>query len=190
MVQGQVDWAMTYFVWPGGVRVGFRVIPNTDMPELPRVGLQMPISGDLDTMTWFGRGPHENYWDRQASAHVGLYSGRLKDLLHPYVRPQENGNRSDVRWVTWTDAEGNGLRVAPSGGLLSVSAWPYTQDDLQTARHLHELPDRDFITVNLDYRQRGLGSINSWGAQPLEKYRLPAKPYEYRFYIEPMTPGR
>jgi beta-galactosidase len=190
MVQGQVDWTMTYLVWPGGVRVGLRVIPNTEMPELPRVGLQMPIAGDLDTMTWFGRGPHENYWDRQASAHVGLYSGRLKDLLHPYVRPQENGNRSDVRWVTWTDAEGNGLRVAQSGGLLSVSAWPYTQDDLQTARHLHELPHRDFITVNLDDRQRGLGSINSWGAQPLEAYRLPAKPYEYRFYIQPMTPGR
>ncbi|MCL4180315.1 MAG: DUF4981 domain-containing protein [Verrucomicrobia bacterium] len=187
MVSGQVDWTLTFAVRRDNLDVHFHFIPNTDMPELPRVGLQMAIPDDLDTMTWFGRGPHENYWDRQASAHVGLYSGRVKDLLHPYVRPQENGNRSDVRWVSWTHAGGHGLRIDHLGDLLSVSAWPFTQDDLQAARHLHELPDRDFITVNLDYRQRGLGSINSWGAQPLETYRLPPKLYQYSFRITPVT---
>jgi beta-galactosidase len=89
---------------------------------------------------------------------VGLYSGRVSELVHHYVRPQENGNRSAVRWVCFSDENGEGLRIRhESGGLLNVSAWPYSMEDLEAADHPHELPVRDYITVNIDHAQEGVG---------------------------------
>jgi beta-galactosidase len=187
MAEGHVDWTQTYAVQGNGaVEVSMRIISETDMPEIPRVGMQLGLPESLDTMTWFGRGPHENYIDRRASALVGRYSGKVPKLVTAYVRPQENGNRTDVRWVAFTDAEGRGLRAKAGGSLLSISAWPYTQEDLENARHTHELPRRHFLTVNLDHRQRGVGGINSWGAKPLPQHTLPCGLYEYTFTLEPI----
>ncbi len=140
----------------GDVVVEARFTPGGELPELPRFGMQMAVPGALGTMTWLGRGPHENYWDRHTGAAVGRYSGRVEDLVHPYVRPQENANRTDVRWVALTDADGSGL-LAFGLPLLSVSAWPYTMEDLEKATHVNELPRRDAITLNLDLRQMGVG---------------------------------
>ena len=142
----------------------------------------------LGTMTWLGRGPHENYWDRHTGAAVGRYSGRVEDLVHDYVRPQENGNRTDVRWVALTDADGAGL-LASGLPLLSVSAWPYTMEDLEKATHVNELPRRDTITLNLDLRQMGVGGDDGWGARPHAEYTLDAKPYAYRFRLRPYAPS-
>lgn len=190
MLDGHVDWTQTYRVHGDGtVETGMRIVTGTDLPEIPRVGLQLGIPGELDTMTWFGRGPHENYVDRCASALVGRYSGKVADLTTPYVRPQENANRTDIRWVSFTDAAGHGLRVTAATKPLSVSAWPYTQEDLERARHPHELPRRDFLTVNLDLRQRGVGGINSWGAKPLPQHIIPCGLYEYDFTLQPILPG-
>ncbi len=187
MVEGHVDWTQTYKIrGDGAVEVGLRIITETEMPEIPRVGLQLGIDGSLDTMTWFGRGPHENYVDRRASSLVGRYSGKVADLVTSYVRPQENGNRTDVRWIAFTDAQGQGLLATTGSSPLSVSAWPYTQEDLEQARHIHELPRRDFVTVNLDLRQRGVGGINSWGAKPLPQHTIPCGLYEYEFTLIPI----
>ena len=139
----------------------------------------------FDTMAWFGRGPHETYWDRKTGAAVGRYVSKVADLLHPYVRPQENANRTDVRWVTLTNAAGVGLRAS---GLLSVSAWPYTMADLEAGRHIHDLPRRDTITVNLDHKQMGVGGDNSWGARPHPEYTLPPnKSYSYTFRLQAVS---
>ena len=90
-------------------------------------------------MAYLGRGPYENYWDRHTGSAVGLYSGSVEELTHVYTRPQENGNRTDVRWLTLTDSSGAGL-LAVGMPLLSISAWPYSMEDLEKAMHINELP--------------------------------------------------
>jgi beta-galactosidase len=178
----------TYTVYGSGdVVVEGHFTPAGELPELPRFGMQMAVPPSLGTMTWFGRGPHENYWDRKTGAAVGRYSGRVDELIHDYVRPQENGNRTDVRWVAFTDAGGTGL-LAVGQPQLSVSAWPYTMEDLEAATHIHELPRRDNITVNLDHRQMGVGGDDGWGARPHPEYTLESKPYDYRFRLRAYEP--
>ncbi|NIP26878.1 MAG: DUF4981 domain-containing protein [Phycisphaerae bacterium] len=157
------------------------------LPDLPRFGMQMAVPGRFNTLAWFGRGPHETYWDRKTGASVGLYSGPVNEHIHTYVRPQENGNKSDVRWMALTDRDGVGL-IAVGMPTIDVSAWPYTMEDLEKARHVHELPQRDTITVNLDYKQMGVGGDDSWGARTHPEYTLPAKTYGYSFRLTPYEP--
>lgn len=176
----------------GDVHVQHRVARAGDAPpSIPRVGLQMAVSDAYDEITWYGRGPHENYWDRKTGAAVGQYRQSLSDFVTNYVRPQENANRSDTRWVAFTREDGSGL-LALGDSLLSVSAWPYSQQDLSEATHTHELPDRDFTTVNLDYKQMGLGGNNSWSekARPMPMYRLSDSSYTYGFTLRPYGSGR
>jgi beta-galactosidase len=187
-LSGQVKIKLHYDIYGNAdVRVSMHVDPKDSLPELPRVGMQLALPGHFNTLTWLGLGPHENYSDRKTGALVGLYSGQVAELLHPYARPQENGNRTDVRWAAFTDSSGRGLLAVAGTSLLNASAWPYTMADLEQASHLHKLPSRDTLTVNLDLAQRGLGSINSWGAQPLSKYTLPAQTYQYDFLLRPLT---
>ncbi len=157
-----------------------------NIPELPRFGMQLAIPGRYSTMTYLGRGPYENYWDRHTGSAVGLYSGTVEELLHVYTRPQESSNRTDVRWLMLADKDGAGL-LAIGMPLLSVSAWPYSMEDLEKAMHINELPRRDFVTLNLDYKQMGVGGDDSWGARTHPEYTLPARPYAYQFRLKPYT---
>jgi len=190
LAPGDSDDYTIYTVYGSGdvvVERSFRP-ENLKLPEMPRFGMQMAVPGAYDTMTWYGRGPHETYEDRKTGAAVGRHSGRVEELIHDYVRPQENGNRTDVRWVTLTDARGDGL-LAAGMPTLSVSAWPYTMEDLEKATHVHELPRRDTITWNLDYRQMGVGGDDGWTerARPHGEYTLPVKTYTYRFLLRPWS---
>ena len=185
---GDSSYVTTYTVYGSGdVVVEGRFTPGGDLPELPRFGMQMAVPASLTTMTWHGRGPHETYQDRKTGAAVGRYSGRVEELIHDYVRPQENGNRTDVRWVTLTDAAGTGL-LAVGQPHLNVSAWPYTMEDLESATHIHELPRRDTITLNLDHQQMGVGGDDGWGARPHPEYTLASRPYEHRFRLRAYEP--
>ncbi len=157
------------------------------LPDLPRFGMQMAIPNEFDLLTWYGRGPQENYWDRNTGAPVGLYSLSVAENYCPYVRPQEYGNRTDVRWLTLTNIEEVGL-LAVGLPLLSISAWPHTMADLERHLHPNELPLRDNITVNLDYRQMGVGGDDGWGARAHPEYSLPCQPYCYRFRLRPYAP--
>ncbi len=136
----------------GSVLIRHRVTPLCDMM---RVGFTLGVPRRYGKISWFGRGPHENYADRKTGAPVGLYSLPAERVAHDYVRPQENGTRSDTRWMTALDVSGKGLRFA--GDRFGFSVWPYTQEDLQNAEHRHELRERDFLTVNVDSVQRGVG---------------------------------
>ena len=158
-----------------------------NLPDLPRFGMQMAVPGRFNKLTWLGRGPHETYWDRKTGAAVGLYTGNVNRFIHNYVRPQENGNKSDVRWMALTDSEGVGL-VAVGMPTIDISAWPFTMQDLEEAKHIHELPQRNTITVNLDYKQMGVGGDDSWGARTHPEYTLPAKSYHYRLRLMPYAP--
>ena len=179
----------TYTVFGSGdIVVAGSIQPGAELSRnLPRFGMQMAIPGEFDTMTWFGRGPHESYWDRKTGAAVGLYSGPVEEQFHPYVRPQETGNKTDVRWMALTNGKGTGL-LAVGMPLLSASAWPFTMEDLEKADHINELPRRDTITVNLDHKQMGVGGDDSWGARPHPEYTLPPKAYSYSFRLRPYTP--
>ena len=155
-----------------------------EIPRLPRIGMTLAVPRSLAAVTWFGRGPYETYWDRKSGAPIGRHFVPVDFMAHPYSEPQETGNRTDVRWVTLTDGEGWGLKCAGDEP-LSISAWPFTCADLENARHPHEIPERDFVTLNIDYKQQGVGGDNSWGAQVHPQYQLPPRHYEYGFSLTP-----
>jgi len=180
---------IVYIVYGSGdIIVDSTLTPSgNNLPDLPRFGMQMAVPGQFSKLTWLGRGPHETYWDRKTGAAVGLYSGHVNEHIHNYIRPQENGNKSDVRWMALTDSEGVGL-VAVGVPTIYISAWPFTMKDLEKAKHIHELPRRDTITVNLDYKQMGVGGDDSWGALTHPEYTLPAKSYNYRLRLMPYAP--
>ena len=171
----------------GEVRLDTRYTPCAGLPFLPRAGLELSLPAGLETFTWFGRGPHEAYVDRQEGAPVGRYSGSVDEQFVPYAVPQENGNKTGVRWVSLTGADGAGLMAASlgargpwehDGGLLSVSAHHHTVAALTRAMRLPDLARVDEIVLHLDYAQSGLGSA-SCGPGRLEKYKLPAEPAEF-----------
>jgi beta-galactosidase len=170
----------------GSVEVESAFEPGGEkLPDLPRFGMRLSVPGDFESVEWYGRGPHESYWDRNTGAAVGLYKASVEDLFFPYMLPQESGNRTDVRWVTFTGRDGTGLR-ATGMPLLYFSAWHFAPEELETRKHPAEIVRSQDITVNIDYRQMGVGGDDSWGAWPHREYRLQAKPYQYSFRLEPV----
>lgn len=164
-----------------------------DLPELPRFGMSMIIAGEFNNVSWLGRGPHESYWDRKTGAAIDLYEGKVWDQFHPYIRPQETGNKTDVRWISLFNDDGIGI-AAFGLPLLSTSVLPFYNDDLEHYgydktgkekgnRHSNELIDRGVVTWNIDYKQMGVGGDNSWGAKTHPEYTLPAKSYSYSFRL-------
>ena len=148
--------------------------PSGDLPPLPRIGVVMRVAGAFENLRWYGRGPWENYSDRKHSADVGVWSGVVAGQYVPYVKPQENGNKEDVRWLTLTDTNGAGLRVAVEGRPMAMSAIHFTAADLAGVRHNYELKPRPEAVLSLDARQSGLGN-SSCGPGVLERYAVPAK---------------
>ena len=148
-------------------------------PTIPRIGVQMTLPSDLDQVEWFGRGPGEGYRDSKQAQRMGRWSVGLDDLYTPYIYPQENGNRTDVRWVALTDKRGVGL-AAIGQPLINFSAHRFTTMDFDKARHTVDLTPREEITLTLDHQHHGIGSA-SCGPAPWDPYRL--KPEEFRFAI-------
>ncbi len=182
---------INYTVYGNGeVVVDYDFHPGDGLPNIPRIGMQMQITGDYDALKWFGNGPHETYWDRHRGSPVGIYEKSVKNDFFQYVRPQESNNHWGTRWASLTDDAGKGLLISAEVP-LSFSASPYTMEDLETAKHINELPDRDIITVNIDHLQMGVGGDDSWSqrARPHPEYRITPKPYHYRFSIRPVAAG-
>ncbi|TFF88342.1 MAG: DUF4981 domain-containing protein, partial [Promethearchaeota archaeon] len=161
------------------------VVPNKDMI---RFGMKTELSGEYNKMTWYGRGSHETMEDRKTGAAIGIYSGLIKDLVHNYVRPQENGNRTDIRWCKLTNEKDEGILISDIGGTnLNITAWPYTIEDLEKATHIHELPVRENITLNIDYKQKGVGGDLPGLPSVHKEFKLKKnKIYEYSFSIIPL----
>jgi beta-galactosidase len=162
------------------------VVKNAITPkkEMPKLGMQVELPKAFRSFTWFGMGPHDTYWGRSKSGKVDIHTKDAADDLDLYVKPQEHGIKMDVRWLTLTDSAGNGIRVEARDCLLNTSIWPHTLKDLDVAKHIHELPERDTVTLNIDYLQKGLGDVM---IKTPKKYRLlPSTKYEYSFVIEPI----
>lgn len=176
-----------YCISPGGkVRVELTLSVDPKAPQLPRVGLRFQ-SAPLDRVTWFGRGPHETYNDRKTGARISRFSSSVGEQVHGYLRPQENGSKTDVRWLAIHSQTGQHGLMLTGDPVMQASVWPYTLEELEEARHPHELPNNPNPTVCLDGAHMGVGGDDSWGSEPLKKYMLPAGEYRFAFTIHPWT---
>jgi len=174
-----------YFITgQGKIKVLMDYVPTSgQIPLIPKFGMHMGIPKDLSNITWYGRGPHENYIDRKKSAMLGIYNKQLEEFITPYISTQDNANREDNRWVVFSHSTGHGIRI---DGLqpFALRAWPYLESDLEETKHDFELPDRDFINVNIDKLVHGVGGSNSWGKRTLPQYTIDGnKQWSYGFVI-------
>ena len=149
----------------------------TDIPEMLRFGVQMQMPRSMDISRFYGRGPVENYSDRNTAAFIGEYVLSAAEQAHPYIRPQETGTKSEIRRWTQTNTGGRGLRITSSAPFYA-SATEYSIEsldngDFKTQRHFSEVEPVDYVNLLIDSEQPGVGGIDSWGAHPLKKYRMP-----------------
>jgi beta-galactosidase len=158
-------------------------------PPLGRVGTVFAVPCDLDSVTWYGRGPQESYWDRKDAAFVGLYAGRVADQFFPFTSPQETGNKTDVRWMTLTDGPGAGLRLSGEP-LLSVNVHDFSDAALLEAQKTQRILKDGLIHVHADFQQMGLGGDDSWSPRVHPEFQLTAKRYAYAFVLELVRPVR
>ncbi|NLI70055.1 MAG: DUF4981 domain-containing protein [Firmicutes bacterium] len=178
--------SLVYTIWGNGrLDVEMTFSSAGGHRQIPRIGMETRINGKLNNVQWYGLGEHETYWDRKTGAKIGIYRSKADQMTHDYVRPQENGNRSDARWLTLTDEQNSGLKII-GRPTFDFSIWKYTRQDLQKARHIGDLPREKFSVLNIDYRQMGVGGDDSWGARTHPEYTLPSgREYTHEFTLEP-----
>ena len=198
-------WTATYEVTADGrVNIDNEFTRNADLPVMPRIGMNVELIRSLQQVEWFGRGPHENYSDRKESANVGRYTNTVADHYVPYMRPQENGYKTDVRWLSLSDAESGLLIVA--GDLISFGVShnrlidfvppvkiAITSEDGPGARtndervnvHVNDVKPRDLVSLDIDLGQMGVGGDDSWGKRTLQQYSLNESSYQYSFTLIP-----
>ncbi len=172
----------------GDILVENSLKAGENLPWIPRLGMNMRLNGSLNQADWLGRGPFENYVDRKTAAFIGKYHSTTDDMYIPYIRPQENGYRTDVLWLSVNDGKSAGIYFEGNPN-LGFSAMPYTYVDLkgfvQTGKHGNLVQKQKFTDLNLDYLQCGIGGNDSWGAWPMEKYLIPAKDYSWSYRMRP-----
>jgi len=179
-----------YYVYGNGmVKVDQKIdVADSSLSEMPRFGMKFSLSGDFNKVEWFGRGPHESYWDRKISAAIGYYSGTVWEQTFRYVRPQETGNKTDIRWMVLSN--GNVGIMVKGLPTFDGSVHQYPYEDLNyipgTQKHGKlDLNPKDHVDWLIDYRQMGVGGDNSWGARPHDKYTLYPGSYSYSFMLIP-----
>lgn len=177
----------------GEITVDYLFVPkNNELPEIPRIGMKMQLERSLDSLQYYGKGPWENYVDRNKSAMIGHYKSKVADQYYPYIRPQENGHKTQVRWLSLTNPSGLGIKVSAIYTPFEFNALHYATSDLdpgemKTGRRYNQLKEGDFVELHIDHKMMGVGGDNSWGAKPHEQYRYyPDKNYNYRFKLSPV----
>ena len=163
-------------------------ISDRNLPELPRFGMRMELQKEFDQLSFYGRGPWENYSDRNTSSFIGIYQDLVKNQNVPYIRPQENGYKTDVRWLRLTNAQGKGIeieRVQPiCFSALNNPAEDFDPGFTKKQQHPTDVKVRDEVYLNIDLKQRGVGGDNSWGKLPHDPYRLLEKTYSYSYTLK------
>lgn len=160
----------------------------TDLPEMMRFGMLMTLPKEYNDFTWYGRGPWENYVDRNQDTFMGIWNGKVEDQAFAYYRPQETGNKTDVRWLMLKNANGAGVKISGAQP-LSVSATNNKPEDLDPGmtkkqQHASDVLPRNEVVLCVDLFQRGLGGLDSWRAKPLDQYRFRDKEYKYTYTID------
>ncbi|BBO30131.1 beta-galactosidase (plasmid) [Alteromonas sp. I4] len=167
----------------GVISLKHKVIPMGPLPQmLPRVGVTLKLEKDFDQVNWYGRGPEENYPDRKSGYPIGIYRSTVADMYEPYLIPQDNGLRSDTRWLKVTNSEGAGLQFSMDE-LFNFNTSPYSTDNLTKANYTFQLKPADFITLNLDYKTTGVGGT---ARAVYEGYRTYPQEYERTIVIKPV----
>ena len=164
--------------------------PEKQISNMFRFGMQIVMPKSFERVVYYGRGPIENYSDRKTVTDIGIYDQSVDDQFYSYIRPQENGTKSDIRWWKMLNAAGNGIQIT-SEDAFSASALHYTIESLDEGTskkngHSPEVPKADLTNVCVDKAQMGLGCVTSWGALPLADYMLPYKDYEFVYLISPV----
>jgi len=208
--QGSVvaEWNTRFTVWAtGDVDIENHFEKGMDLPVVPRIGMNLELPKRLDQSEWFGRGPFENYSDRNLAAKVGRYQSPVSAHYVPYVRPQENGYKTDVRWLSLTGSAGTGLLVRADeligfsvhnnrqADFIPPAKIAITSEDGPDARknqqrvnvHVDDIVPGDFVSLNIDYGQMGVGGDDSWGKRTLMRYSLGDKTYQYGFRLRPFS---
>jgi beta-galactosidase len=180
---------VTYTVHPSGkVDVDLSMDPVEGLSSLPEFGMMFKLDAVFDQWRWYGLGPDENYIDRNRGARLGIWKTTAKENISHYLRPQECGNRTGVRWAEVTDFRGRGIRF--TGDEMECSVLPYTPHQLENALHEHELPPIHYTVVRTSLRQMGIAGDDTWGARTHDEYLIDnSQRLEFRFSFEGMVRG-
>ncbi|WP_298475417.1 glycoside hydrolase family 2 TIM barrel-domain containing protein [uncultured Maribacter sp.] len=161
---------------------------NKGVGLIPRMGMNLKLVENMDQISYYGKGPHENYPDRNESAFVGVYKAKAKDFYVPYIRPQENGYRTEVRWLTVRNEKNVGLKFS-SDSFLNFNINHFDNEDFELSsknRHTIDIKPKKHVNLNIDYRQMGVGGDTSWGMLPYQPYLIYPEPMKYTFIISPI----
>ncbi|MHB0756722.1 beta-galactosidase, LacZ type [Polaribacter sp. M15] len=184
---------MTYNISSDGTVNVYTELKNvaSSLPVLPRFGTNFMIDESYNAVSWFGRGPHENYQDRNTAALVGQYTSSVSDLYFPYIRPQENGYKTDTRWVKFTNSRGKGIQVTANNYIGFSAHHQYNSDfdagETKQQRHTTDIIKRDFVNINIDMAQMGVGGDTSWGAMPHKEYQIKPQNLSFSYIISNTT---
>ena len=196
MADVKAELKMTYTLSEDGeiiVRQQLKTDKEAKVSQMFRYGMQLQMPKKFDGVKYYGRGPIENYCDRNSSEFIGVYNNKVADEYFNYVRPQESGNHTDIRWFRVIDKDGKGLEFY-SNAPMEASALHYLMSDLddgplkdkKVGHHSGDLIERPLTQVHIQQRQMGLGCVNSWGAWPRPEYLVPYQDYDFTFVIKPV----
>ncbi|MDE5416740.1 DUF4981 domain-containing protein [Labilibaculum sp. DW002] len=188
LADGKARWKADYHVFGNGfIHLDIKLNADVNLPNLPRLGQSLEMPDSFQSIKWLGHGPFENYCDRNSATYIGLYQKELDDFMEDYVFPQENANRTGICWMSIRNSEGYGLQILGSQK-LNMSARSWTWQQIEKAAHPYQLPQNNFIKVQIDGLHMGVGGNDSWSknAAPIKKYRIPADNYGYSFWLKPL----
>jgi beta-galactosidase len=190
-VEGKID--IAYSIYGNGeIKVDYTFKSSkTDLPEIPRIGVVFRMPKEFDNLEYYGRGPWENYIDRNTAAFVGIYQSKVADQYVVYGRPQENGHKTDTRWLSLKNQSGLGLTVRANDKPIEFNALRHSTEDFDEGKEKSlrtplDVKEGDFVEVHIDNKMMGVGGDNSWGAKPHKPYLFYTdKGYNYSFTISP-----
>lgn len=196
--------AINYLLTPSGsLRVDYTLSPlNDSLPNIPRLGMFLTLPNSFSETAWYGRGPFETYWDRKTAGKIGIFKGDVSDQFHRYSRPQETGNKTDLRWMSVNSDKISLTVTSGDGQFLNGSVWPFSTNELDfvsgkdggqsasglvpvTSKHGADIQTGELVQWNIDHLQMGVGGDNSWGRLVHEEYTIPPRKYRYSFVIQP-----
>lgn len=176
---------MKYTIYADGtVLIAMSMDVPCGLPELPSFGVLLKLDSGMDKLAWYGNGPIDSYWDRKGGTHTAIWEDTVSGRMTHYVRPQESGNITDIRWLHLLNHSGKGFRIWGKE-LFEACALPYSPDQIDEAEHDYELPESDGTYLRLHWHQMGVGGDDSWGGIAHEPYRMKSgKKYEFEVYIK------
>ncbi len=178
------------------------VAQDKDLPNIPKIGLKLVLSNKFDSLYWYGRGPGETYWDRKTGEKIGIYKSSIENSFHRYSRPQETGNKTDLRWIKVSSRDISLTAISLDEQYLHGSVWPFTTDELDfqaaatgsesasglvpiTSKHGAFIKTGEVVQWNIDHLQMGVGGDTSWGRMVHDEYTITPKDYEFSLRISP-----